>query len=250
MIRFRYEGGGWKVSAAVRALGMQVEAAWPDRQLTDGTLAGGSHAVWPTSDHGRDPYGWVRAIDIGQHDDAALDDLLDQLRLAHDMRLRYAIADRQMFSNYPRNGVPAWTWRPYTGSNPHSSHAHISMERLAVVDVDGRPWDVTFSGAKEHDMAFLPVQYGHGFNDPPPDSGLTGSQAYKREDVRLIQTLVGVTADGYYGSGTATAVGELVNPDDSPVTVVDTVVYLILTAHTHQVEDHEHQGKKTGGVIR
>lgn len=256
MIRFRYRGWGWKVCEPVKAIGQQVEAAWPERQPADGTLAGGSHAKWPASDHGKDPNGIVRAIDIGQHDDAELDDFCEQLRLARDPRLRYLINDRKMFSSYPRHGYPAWTWRPYTGTNPHSGHAHLSMERDPAVDQDGRPFAVTFPGEEDPDMPLLPVEYGHGFAEPEnltnPPSALTGSQAFKKEDVRLIQYLAGLEGDdvdGLYGTGTAQALADTLGGGD-PVFLVDAHLYLALQSHDHPTLDHRHGGGRTGGVIR
>ena len=65
-IRFRYEGAGWFVAPSLRKLLVQVETHWTERHPTDGTLASSSHVKWPQSDHGRDPYGIVRAGDIGE----------------------------------------------------------------------------------------------------------------------------------------------------------------------------------------
>ncbi len=54
-------------------------------------------------------------------------------------------------------------------------------------------------------MSLLPIQYGHGFTKPPADSGLSGDQSFKKEDVKLAQKALGQKApqDGVYGNGTA-----------------------------------------------
>lgn len=62
----------------------------------------------------------------------------EYLRLSHDERVKYVICNRRMFSSYPARGYPAWTWRPYTGSNPHESHTHLSIVPEAVFDIG--PW--------------------------------------------------------------------------------------------------------------
>ncbi len=54
-------------------------------------------------------------------------------------------------------------------------------------------------------MSLLPIQYGHGFTKPPADSGLSGDQSFKKEDVKLLQKALGQAApqDGVYGNGTS-----------------------------------------------
>ena len=54
-------------------------------------------------------------------------EVTDQLRLSQDSRIKYVIYDHRIFSSYPWNGIEPWTWRPYSGSNPHTKHAHISV---------------------------------------------------------------------------------------------------------------------------
>jgi hypothetical protein len=216
MIRFRYEGVDWQVSAGIKALGQQVEAAWPTRQPADGTVAGGSHVGWPTSDHGKDPNGWVRAIDVGQETDPLLDDLCEQLRAGQDPRIKYVINDRLMFSSYPARGFPPWVWRSYSGTNPHAGHAHISMNDSA--DNDGSPWAIDLQG--ESTMLTI-VQLQQALVDAGYDLGTTGPN--------------GDGVDGDYGSKSKAA---------------HTAGLTALDAHTHAVPNHTHKGGKTGGVVR
>lgn len=87
----------------------------------------------PDSDHEPnvvvDGVGYATAVDLTDDKAAGCDAdwLVEQLRLRQDPRIKYVIAERRMYSSYPARGYPAWTWRPYTGSNPHSKHVHISV---------------------------------------------------------------------------------------------------------------------------
>lgn len=126
-IRFYYEGskdGGWRTARAVTTLGKQVEAAWPERHPADGTVAGSGHAGWPASDHGIDPQGLVRAIDVGTIGVQG-QVLFNQLLATEDERIAYVIHDGKIFSSYRS----PWVVRLYGGSNPHRGHIHISMMR-------------------------------------------------------------------------------------------------------------------------
>lgn len=77
----------------------------------------------------------------------------EKLRKSRDRRISYVIFNRRIFSSYAANGYPAWTWRPYSGDNPHDKHMHVS-----VVD---NPHDVT-------------APWGIGAQD------MTPGQAYKQ----------------------------------------------------------------------
>ena len=119
-----------------------------------------------------------------------------------------------IFSRTSPNG------RVYTGTHPHKDHNHTGFTRNAaknltygtLVAIYGTPEEVAAKlldgippptgGSK---LSLLPIQYGHGFTKPPSDSGLTGDQSYKKEDVKLLQKALGQSApqDGVYGNGTA-----------------------------------------------
>lgn len=65
--------------------------------------------------------------------------VLDDIRRSHDSRVKYGISNGHMFSSYPVSGYAAWTWRPYTGSDGHFTHGHLSVVGDARAD-DPRPW--------------------------------------------------------------------------------------------------------------
>jgi hypothetical protein len=134
----------WKSAAGVQ-LFAQVDAIWPNRdRKTDGTIGDLAHCGpgAPPSEHCPDPTtGVVRAIDI----DADLGAAGDSQRLADaivnagkkgDNRLWYVIHNGRI-----RSVTYGWVDKEYTGSNPHTSHIHVSFKPTG--DKDGRPFDLS-----------------------------------------------------------------------------------------------------------
>lgn len=118
----------------------QIDARWPKRdRASDGWIGDASHAA-VVSDHNPcwgctgDSYGVVRAIDIDSDldpkDPTAAGRLANQLRKcaqdgADNGRINYIIFNRQITSGTYTDRF--WTWRPYTGSDPHTNHIHVSF---------------------------------------------------------------------------------------------------------------------------
>lgn len=111
----------------------EVDAMAPERsKASDGWLGDAAHAS-RHSDHNPEPDGSVDAIDI-THDpahgvDCAL--LADQIK--DDPRLSYIIWNHQIW-----NPSISRLWRPYTGSNPHTKHMHVSVTDSGQNDTS--PW--------------------------------------------------------------------------------------------------------------
>ena len=126
----------WHVAESLTILlAMVNERARKRSKVSDGTKGDPAHKA-RKSDHNPNAQGVVTALDI-THDpiggcSAAV--LAESLRIARDPRIKYVIWNRRMFSSYESRGVPPWTWRPYTGDNPHTKHVHVS------VYADDRPW--------------------------------------------------------------------------------------------------------------
>lgn len=172
--------GRWRTGRSIQTLASQVDNFWPKRWSTpgatvaDGTLGDTAHQN-RSSDHNPNiadgSYKVVTAIDITDHDASGQDMALltEALRRSRDPRIKYVIHDRdgrggrpsQMFSSYPTSLYPAWTWRPYSGSNPHVSHAHISVQPQKSRYDDASPFKLT----KEIDMGYTPTPE----NGPPRD---------------------------------------------------------------------------------
>ncbi len=131
----------WQTVPSLTQLLVQVDAVYPVRHAADGTAAGQGHFnVNPKSDHTPDVNGDVRAGDIGEvvEDDAFT--VAEAIRLSRDPRIKYVIHERRLFSSYDHTDGPPYTWRPYSGSNPHSSHVHISV--LRSNQNDDSTWDI------------------------------------------------------------------------------------------------------------
>lgn len=64
----------------------------------------------------------------------------ESLRQSRDRRIRLVIFNRHIFSSYSHEDGPAWSWRPYSGDNPHTGHAHI--ERNDSYRDDLSPWQI------------------------------------------------------------------------------------------------------------
>lgn len=107
----------------------QINAAHPKRsKASDGFIGDAAHAS-RSSDHNP----WVRDGAVGvvtagdfTHDPANGFDgqvFADALRTSRDSRIKYVIHNGRIFSSF----ISPWTWRPYTGSNPHEHHVHVSI---------------------------------------------------------------------------------------------------------------------------
>lgn len=122
------------------ALLRQATERWPDRARGgDGQCPSQAHHdASPNSYHEPNAQGISRAVDL-THDkahgcDCAL--ISEALRKAKDKRVRRCIFNRRQWTNFAYKGIPAYTWRPYTGSNPHTGHMHLDLDVLS----DDSPW--------------------------------------------------------------------------------------------------------------
>lgn len=134
----------WVVDKGLLVLRAQIDEMAPNRsKASDGFKGDKAHEL-RESDHnpehpapaGNPDY----QVDAGDftHDPAHgcdIGEIFEEIRLSRDPRVRYAIFNGRMFSSYPVSGYPAYTWRPYSGSDMHREHGHLS-----VVD---SPHDVT-----------------------------------------------------------------------------------------------------------
>lgn len=140
----------WRNCLASVSLINEINQAFPNRDKTsDGTIGDAAHAA-RTSDHnpwviileaGRE-MGIVRARDIDR-DGLPLADIMERLRRmaeAGDPRLiggGYLIYNRRISSRDFK------TWRVYTGSNPHTSHGHVSFSENRSGYDSTKSWGIT-----------------------------------------------------------------------------------------------------------
>jgi hypothetical protein len=137
----------WRVFNSLLVLRGQVNALAPNRAKgADGTICDTNHPT--TSDHC--PHNvpgvgseMVSALDL-THDPAGGFDsyrFAEVLRIHRDQRIKYVISDHHMFSSYATSSYAAWTWRPYSGTDPHTNHVHISVLDAAISDTS-TPWNL------------------------------------------------------------------------------------------------------------
>ncbi|MGW1743853.1 hypothetical protein ACWCPQ_34230 [Nocardia sp. NPDC001965] len=125
----------WRTALALDDYRSAINARFPGRsRLSDGTIGDSQHAGQGSdSDHNpwvlRNGVGVVRAFDLTHDprngvDCSLLSDLLFAMAQAGDRRLRnggYVIFDGLI------TNADWGAWRRYDGSNPHSSHMHVSF---------------------------------------------------------------------------------------------------------------------------
>lgn len=139
---------GWRVALALEKLRGQINAKYPNRsKISDGGIGDPNHQN-RKSDHnpwvidGRQ--GVVTARDF-THDAAHGCDctkLAEAIRAARDSRVKYIIWNRRICTSYPKDGMPAWAWRTYTGKNGHTHHMHISVKPSKSLYDSQSPWPI------------------------------------------------------------------------------------------------------------
>lgn len=143
----------WRLAAGLGVLRHQImgthwRAAPPATLVVSwGTVGDPDH--WGTnSDHNpRDFPSWgsdiVTAIDFPHRPDLELDawKVVEAIRISRDARVKYVIFNRRMYSSYRANGIAPYTWRAYSGSDPHTDHAHVSSVGDSRAD-QTHPWQI------------------------------------------------------------------------------------------------------------
>lgn len=128
------------VDRAALKLRAQIDAVAPGRRKdSDGTIGDPAHQARDSAHNPEDsadadapgnPDQQVDAIDI-THDPAHgcdIGEFWENIRASKDRRAKFAIFNRRCFSNYAVAGYSAFTWRPYSGENPHDKHGHLEID--------------------------------------------------------------------------------------------------------------------------
>lgn len=115
----------WRVARSLNVLLDQINAAAPGRnKASDGSLGDQAHSS-RASDHNPDSRGIVHARDF-THDPARgcdIDAIFAGIVASGDSRVKYLIRSRRIAQW--QSGRLVWT--PYSGTNPHTTHGHISV---------------------------------------------------------------------------------------------------------------------------
>lgn len=146
----------WRLAHSLVIHRDEVNARWPARsKASDGTIGNAEHASRP-SDHNVNAAGVVRAIDITAKgiDAAWYAEHLRALGAAGHPALRnggVVIYNRRIASS-----SRGWTWRTYTGVNPHISHVHLSVSKDAANYESTATWGIR-PGTDKKDDDLMPA---------------------------------------------------------------------------------------------
>ena len=186
----------WRVARAILKMRDQFNSACPRRnKSSDGFIGDAKHAS-RSSDH--NPWvkdgktGVVTAGDFTHDIPNGMHtwDIAEYLRTQRDPRIKYVISNRRIFSSVQS----PWQWRKYTGSNPHSSHMHVSVHSVKGHYDSESAWKLF---ASQPPTSPNPDDVGHR---PILRQGSRG------EHVVEVQTILAARPDGIFGSATEAAV--------------------------------------------
>jgi peptidoglycan hydrolase-like protein with peptidoglycan-binding domain len=203
--------GVWRISMTDRIakslgkLRSQANARWPGRnKASDGWIGDSAHRG-RESDHnphirdratGDDV---VTALDLTHDPNSGCDAgvLAEVVIASRDPRIKYLIWNRRIVSGDA--GPSPWVKRPYTGSNPHNMHVHISVKGTKAEYDNDAAWALSGTAPPATPSA------------PPPPAAVEKRKTLKRrskhtQDVRYLQKLLGMTVDGVFGRATEEAV--------------------------------------------
>jgi len=136
----------WRAAETLLVLREQINRAFPARsKASDGIVGDAAHAS-RASDH--NPWvidgnkGVVTAMDITHDPRSGCDanKVVAALHASRDKRIKYLIWNRRIANASAIGGVPAWTWRSYSGRNPHDHHFHLSVKPEKTHYDDRDPW--------------------------------------------------------------------------------------------------------------
>ena len=140
----------WYVAHSLDQLLAEINASAPGRnKASDGSIGDANHSN-NTSDHNPcDCHDAVCARDFthdpgGGFDSYAFAHWLAERTKGPEARVKYIISNGQIASGQGQS-YPAGVWRPYSGSNPHDHHVHVSVRHGAELFDNAGGWD--WSGA-------------------------------------------------------------------------------------------------------
>jgi hypothetical protein len=131
----------WRVSYGLTRLLHQINEKAPNRnKASDGSIGDAAHQA-TTSDHNPDSKGIVRAMDFTNDPahGADMGVITEAIRQSHDPRVAYMIFNHRIVSST----ILPWTWRSYSGTDPHTGHMHISTVSDDPIADGIQPWSIT-----------------------------------------------------------------------------------------------------------
>lgn len=138
----------WRVARSLDVLLGRINQLAPARsRASDGSIGDTAHA-WQGSASDHNPWYVLDGMPIVTARDFTQDPahgadmgvLTERLRQSLDRRIKYVIYNRRIFSG-PAGPAP-FVWRTYSGSDPHTNHAHVSVVASRLCD-DTSPWAIS-----------------------------------------------------------------------------------------------------------
>lgn len=136
----------WYLVPCLKTLFAEFDQIAPGRDhASDGSIGDAAHQA-EKSDHNPDSKGAVHAIDVDSNLNApfSMEDVIQYFVAecrknspnGNDRgRLKYFIYNRRIWS-----ASTGWKQESYTGSSPHTEHAHFSCEYASNYENDTNPW--------------------------------------------------------------------------------------------------------------
>lgn len=143
----------WYVARSLDTLLSQLNALAPRRsKISDGSIGDAAHSS-RTSDHNPTSAGQVCARDFTHDPAGGLDCqwLANMLVASGDARIKYVIWNRRIWT-------PGVGWKAYSGSNPHTSHLHLSV-RAGVIGNGTQVWNLGTAAPDQEDEMFTPEDF-------------------------------------------------------------------------------------------
>lgn len=135
----------WYVARSLDQLLAEINASAPARnKSSDGSIGDTSHSSRDSDHNPCDCHNAVCARDYthdpaGGFDSYAFAHWLAERTKGPETRVKYIISNGRIASGQGQS-YPAGVWRPYTGSNPHDHHVHVSVRHGAELFDDAGGW--------------------------------------------------------------------------------------------------------------
>lgn len=188
----------WRVAKSLLRLRDQINAAAPKRDKSaDGTVGDSAHSS-RASDHNPTPAGVVCAMDITHDPNGGVDSykLAEFLKGSGDKRIKYIISNGRIWNPSVSPG-----WRKYSGSNPHNHHVHVSVKAALADDVSNWVIGMGSAGIVARTVAVI----ANVIAPQLPKYPLL-KYGKRGDDVKRLQALLKIEADGVFGKQTEAAV--------------------------------------------
>jgi hypothetical protein len=139
------------------------------------------------------PDNQVDALDLTHDPERGADMAVvtENIRLSRDRRVNLVIFNHRMFSSYAHGNYPAWTWRPYSGDDPHTGHAHIEVNDEHHDQT--QPWRIGMNPADEKALIYR-VNALIDMTDNPFGDGLNPEKNRLAAAVNAITAALGAVA--------------------------------------------------------